>query len=156
MAKQSAGILPFKLVGKEIYFLLGHPGGPFYTKKDAGVWSIIKGELEGEENLLDAAKREFSEETTLPLSGSFIPLRSVKMKSGKIVHAWALESEIEITNFKSNLFPLEWPPKSGKKQEFPEIDRIEWLAAEEAKVKILTYQLPFLIEVVELISRRKG
>lgn len=155
MAKQSAGILPFKFSDGKIFFLLGHPGGPFYAKKDEGVWSIIKGELNENEEPLQAAKREFLEETSLVVDGVVIPLTSVKMKSGKIVHAYALESQPEITNFKSNLFPMEWPPKSGKWQEFPEIDRIEWVERSTAEKKILSYQLPFINQIVELVHSRK-
>src|SRR2546421_10966104 len=118
----SAGLLAFRLrEGLEI--LLAHPGGPFWTKRDDGAWTIPKGRVDPGGDLLDTARREFSEETGLEADGTFIPLRPVKQKSGKLVHAWAVEADFVLTSFSSNLFELEWPPRSGRQQSFPEIDR---------------------------------
>lgn len=115
---------------------LVHPGGPFFKNKDAGVWSIPKGEFLDDEEPLAAAKREFFEETGQHADGNFIALDSVTLKSGKIVYAWAVEGDINHETIYSNTFEMEWPPKSGKKQLFPEIDRAGWFTVEEAKMKI--------------------
>lgn len=134
--KKSAGILLYKRINKELYILLVHPGGPFWKNKDTGHWSIPKGEFNDEENALEAAIREFEEETGTRLSGDFIELVPVKLKSGKTVYAWALEKDINTTTITSNTFEIEWPPKSGTLKSFPEIDRAEWFTAQEALEKI--------------------
>ncbi len=136
MAKQSAGILLYRNTTNGLQVFLVHPGGPFFKNKDDGAWSIPKGEFLDEEDPLAAAKREFQEETGRPIDGNFIRLDPVILKSGKIVHAWAVEGDIAHETIVSNLFEMEWPPKSGKKQSFPEIDRAGWFGLDEAKVKI--------------------
>jgi predicted NUDIX family NTP pyrophosphohydrolase len=140
----SAGLLAFRRRnGLEV--LLAHPGGPFWAKKDEGAWSIPKGLAEPGADLLVTARREFTEETNLAAAGDFLPLDPVKQKSGKVVHAWAFEADLDLTAFASNGFEMEWPPRSGRRQTFPEIDRIEYFALPVALAKILTYQRPFLL-----------
>jgi predicted NUDIX family NTP pyrophosphohydrolase len=141
MSKQSAGILLYRKINKHLQFFLVHPGGPFFKNKDAGAWSIPKGEFLDDEDPLAAAKREFEEETGQAVDGSFVPLKAVTLKSGKIVHAWAVEGDIDHETILSNLFEMEWPPKSGKKQSFPEIDRAGWFDIDEAKAKVNAGQL---------------
>jgi len=136
MPKRSAGILLYRKVNNHFQFFLVHPGGPFFKNKDLGVWSIPKGEYLDNEEALAAAKREFMEETGQPVDGDFIPLDPVTLKSGKIIHAWAVEGDINDENIVSNLFEMEWPPKSGKKQSFPEIDRAGWFDEDEARLKL--------------------
>ncbi|KUK49687.1 MAG: Putative NTP pyrophosphohydrolase [Parcubacteria bacterium 33_209] len=136
MAKKSAGILLYRVKNKFLEVFLVHPGGPFWAKKDLGVWSIPKGEFTESEDPQDAAKREFQEELGIYCTGDFIPLTSIKQKGGKVVYAWALKNDIDPNQIKSNTFEMEWPLKSGKKQEFPEIDRGEWFGVLEAKQKI--------------------
>src|SRR5687767_6537163 len=136
MAGKSAGILLFRKVNGNIEVILVHPGGPFWAKKDLGAWSIPKGEFSDDEEPLAAAVREFAEETGIKSSGDFFPLKPVKQKAGKIVQAFALELDVDVTNIKSNFFEMEWPPRSGKKQSFPEVDKAEWFSIDEAKLKI--------------------
>ena len=150
--KQSAGILLYKVQKTELYVLLIHPGGPFFAKKDAGAWSVPKGEFEKAEDPLAAAKREFQEETGKKIDGDFIPLKSVKQKSGKLVQVWAVKGELDVSEICSNLFEMEWPPRSGKKQSFPEIDRAEWFTLEEAIQKIIPAQRAFLEELDQLLK----
>jgi predicted NUDIX family NTP pyrophosphohydrolase len=126
---------------------LVHPGGPFWEKKDLGAWSIPKGEYTPEEDPLSAALREFHEETGLRPSGPFAPLTPLKQPSGKIIQAWAFEGDFDPKSIKSNTFSMEWPPRSGKQQEFPEIDRGEWFDMEEAAQKIQPGQMGFLVEL---------
>ncbi|MEO6288655.1 MAG: NUDIX domain-containing protein [Ginsengibacter sp.] len=127
---------------KEVFLV--HPGGPFWRKKDAGAWTIPKGEFDECENALDAAVREFREETGISLSGEFAELKSIKLKSGKTVYAWAMEKDIDAENIASNNFDLEWPPHSGAIQSFPEVDKGAWFSIEEAKQKINVMQIPLL------------
>ena len=137
MAKKSAGLLLYRIKNNLMEILLVHPGGPFWQKKDIGSWSIPKGEVKEGEELLKAAFRETQEETGLKLEENQpLPLNPVKQKSGKIIYAFALQADVKIDNIKSNLFEMEWPPKSGKKQSFPEIDRAGWFEADEARIKI--------------------
>lgn len=136
MAKQSAGILLYRFAGNQLQFFLVHPGGPFYKNKDDGHWSVPKGEFEPDEEPLSAAKREFEEETGTAIEGKFIELKPVKLKSGKLIHLWAAEGDINHLNIRSNTFEMEWPPKSGRMASFPEIDRADWFNANEAKVKL--------------------
>jgi len=150
MFKKSAGILLYRVKNKFLEVFLVHPGGPFWAKKDLGVWSIPKGEFKEDENPLDAAKREFQEEIGIYCSGDFIPLTSIKQKNGKVVYAWALKNDIAPNQIKSNIFEMEWPPKSGKKQEFPEIDRGEWFGVLEAKQKINKSQVALIEELMKL------
>ena len=147
MPKQSAGILLYRMTNNLLQVFLVHPGGPFFRKKDEGAWSIPKGEYLDNEEALAAAQREFEEETGQPVSGNFIKLTPVKQKSGKVVHAWAVEGDIDHTNIISNLFEIEWPPKSGKKASFPEIDRAGWFDIETAKVKINPGQIGLITEL---------
>jgi predicted NUDIX family NTP pyrophosphohydrolase len=147
MAKRSAGILLFRRRAGAIEVLLVHPGGPFWAKKDDGAWSIPKGEYTDDEDPREAARREFAEETGLAVEGEMVALGEVKQPGGKLVTAWAVEGDCDAAAVKSNLFSLEWPPKSGKLRQFPEIDRAAWFPLELARVKILQGQLPFLARV---------
>lgn len=151
MAKQSAGILLYRLKDKSLEVLLVHPGGPFWKKKDAGAWSIPKGEFEAED-ALQAAKREFEEEIGIPLEGRFVALETQKQKGGKIVHAWAVEGDLDTQEIQSNTFEMEWPPKSGQKQEFPEIDRAEWFSVSAALEKLNRGQAAFIQELAEKLD----
>jgi predicted NUDIX family NTP pyrophosphohydrolase len=150
LAKQSAGILPFKLVDGELLVFLVHPGGPYFARKDAGAWSIPKGETDEESDLLLVAKREFKEETGHEVTGTPIALDPVTLKSGKIVAAWACELDIDAGRMTSNSFEIEWPPKSGRMQSFPEVDRGEWFAVGAARTKINPAQVRFLDQLVEI------
>ncbi len=145
----------YRCRGTVLEVLLVHPGGPYWAKKDAGAWTIPKGEIEPLEDALAAAKREFEEETGVKPEGPFRPLPSVKLRSGKTVHAWAFEGDCDAGMVKSNSFRMEWPPRSGKEQEFPEVDRAGWFPIEEAKEKILPAQLGFLegLERMDLNNR---
>lgn len=134
--KISAGILIYRMVHNQFEVLLVHPGGPFWKKKDAGAWTIPKGEVGEGEDLLSAAKREFQEELGFAVDGDFKDLKPVKQAGGKMVYAFALELDLSPTNFQSNTFEMEWPPKSGRMQIFPEIDKAEWMGIETANVKI--------------------
>lgn len=139
----SAGILAFRRKpGLEV--LLAHPGGPFWAKKDDGAWTIPKGLVEAGDDLAATARREFREETNLPVPGEPFALAPVNQKSGKTVHAFAIEADFDLGQFASNEFEIEWPPKSGRHQRFPEIDRVAYFSLPVAKVKILTYQRPLL------------
>jgi len=139
----SAGLLAFRR-RSELEVLLAHPGGPFWAKKDDGTWTIPKGLAEPGADLLTTAQREFAEETNLAVAGDFIALTPVKQKSGKVVHAWAFEADFDLAAFASNSFEIEWPPKSGRRQRFPEIDRIAYFTLPIAAIKILAYQRPLL------------
>jgi len=144
---KSAGILLFER--DPLRVLLVHPGGPFWARRDDGAWSIPKGEYGDDEDAEAAARREFAEETGAPLTQSLIPLGEVRQKAGKIVTAFAAEAPFDVTTLKSNLFEMEWPPKSGRRQSFPEIDRAEWFTVEDARVKILPAQAAFLDRLLE-------
>ena len=146
--KKSAGILLYRLLKNKPEFFLVHPGGPFWTNKDAGAWTIPKGEYDINEEPLAAAIREFSEETGHIISGNFISLTPIIQKAGKQVDAWALEGEIDATNIRSNSFKIEWPPKSGNWKSYPEIDRAEWFDLKTAKEKINPAQVAFLEELI--------
>lgn len=150
MAKQSAGILLYRHTNKIMEVLIVHPGGPFWAKKDLGVWSIPKGEFNDDESPLDAALREFKEELGEPIAGTFIPMTPIKQKSGKIVYAFALEHEFDTSKFKSNTFTIESPPKSGKQQAFPEIDKAAWFDVATSKQK-LNEQIAAIVD--ELASK---
>jgi predicted NUDIX family NTP pyrophosphohydrolase len=144
--KQSAGLLMYRLK-KEVEFFLVHPGGPFFKNKDEGVWTIPKGEPGEDEPLLEAAQREFKEETGIEPEGPFISLGTVKQKGGKIVHAWAFEKE-DANWVKSNHFELEWPPRSGKMVSFPEMDKGAYFGLKEAELKINPAQREFLLKLI--------
>ena len=147
MAKKSAGILLYRIQNKNPEIFLVHPGVPFWAKKDDCAWSIPKGEFEDNEDPLDAAKREFEEETGLRISGEFVQLNPIKQKSGKIVFAWALEGNFDPATIKSNSFEIEWPPGSGKMRSFPEIDKAEWFSITVAKTKINSGQSALINEL---------
>jgi predicted NUDIX family NTP pyrophosphohydrolase len=147
MPKKSAGILLYRLYSNLPQVLLVHPGGPYWAGKDLGAWSIPKGEFWDDEDAIDAAKREFEEETGMGIAGDFIELNPVKQKSGKTVYAWAVEGDINPEEIISNTFEIEWPPKSGMKKTFPEIDQALWFTLDEAKIKILEAQMPLINEL---------
>ena len=134
--KNTAGLLLYRRRGELEVFLI-HPGGPFWSKKNFGAWSLPKGQIDEGEDPLQAAKREFTEETGFPIDGDFRALDPVKQSGGKIVHAWAIEGDCDPAQLRSNLFSMEWPPKSGKTQEFPEVDRGAWFHIPEARKRIL-------------------
>lgn len=156
MSKKSAGILVYRIARKELQVLLVHPGGPFWSKKDLGAWSIPKGEIDDGEEPFTAAVREIKEETGLTVEGNFIELPPIRQKSGKQVFAWAIEQDVELSSIKSNEFEMEWPPKSGKKKYFPEIDKAAWFEIAEAKTKILEAQIPFIEELENKINLSKS
>jgi predicted NUDIX family NTP pyrophosphohydrolase len=142
----SAGILAFRN-RSDVEVLLAHPGGPFWAKKDDGAWTIPKGLVEAGDDIVAAARREFREETSLVAKGVLTELTPVRQKSGKLLHVFALECDFDLGGFASNTFELEWPPRSGRRQDFPEIDRIAYFALPMAKRKIIPYQLPLLSEL---------
>ena len=147
MAKISAGLLMYRVRDSELQVLLVHPGGPFFAAKDDGVWSVPKGEIEAGEDLLSAARREFAEETGFSSAPPFIELEPVTQKGGKVVHAWAFAGDCDPTRLRSNLFQLEWPPRSGQFLAFPEVDRAAWLSIPSAKRKVKAAQVPLLEEL---------
>jgi predicted NUDIX family NTP pyrophosphohydrolase len=152
MAKRSSGILLFRRV-TELEVLLVHPGGPFWAKKDLGAWSIPKGEHDDAEEALAAALREFEEETgAKPNPGELVDLGSVRQKSGKVVQAWALEGDLDADAIRSNTFTIQWPPRSGRQSEFPEVDRAAWLGIEQARERINPAQAAFLDRLVALMT----
>jgi predicted NUDIX family NTP pyrophosphohydrolase len=155
MPTNSAGILVYRRRPSRLEVFLVHPGGPFWAKKDAGAWSIPKGEFAGAENALDAARREFTEETGQTISGEFLALTPAKQKSRKIVHAFAVDGDIDADNIVSNEFELEWPPRSGVMQRFPEIDRGAWFAIADAKKRVHAGLMPILEELERLLDRRE-
>jgi predicted NUDIX family NTP pyrophosphohydrolase len=154
-AKQiSAGIVAFRR-RPELEVLLAHPGGPFWAKKDAGAWTIPKGLVEPGDDLVAAAQREFTEETNLVAKGEMVELTPVTQKSGKLVHAFAVETDFDLAQFASNTFAIEWPPRSGRRQSFPEIDRIAFFTLPMAQLKIIAYQLPLLAELERRFGPRR-
>lgn len=155
MSKTSAGIMLFRKK-PHLQVLLAHPGGPFWWNKDEGAWSIPKGEVEKDENLLDAAKREFEEELGFIPEGDYLELGSVQQKGGKTVYAWAVEYQIpDDFIFSPNEFKIEWPPDSGKKESFPEIDQIEYFSPFEAKKKINPAQADFINRLIDCLSNQE-
>ncbi len=150
--KQSAGLLMYRKHGQSIQILLVHPGGPFWAGKDLGAWSIPKGEFNEDEDRLKAARREFEEETGFLPSGQFVRLGAIRQPSGKVIHAWAFEGDLDAKKVKSNTFFLEWPPQSGKQKEFPEIDRADWFTVDAAREKIAKGQVEFLDELLRVVE----
>ena len=145
--KASAGLLLYRRGGGLEVFLV-HPGGPIWAKKDAGAWSLPKGEFGEGEDPLEAAKREFTEETGFTIDGEFRALDPLKQRGGKIIHAWAIEADCDSSRIRSNLFLMEWPPKSGRSQEFPEVDRAQWFTIPEARIRIIKGQQGFIDQLV--------
>jgi len=152
MPKKSAGILMYRYRKETLEVLLVHPGGPFWAKKDLGSWSIPKGEYTDLEDPFTVAKREFQEETSFQVAGNFLSLTSLKQSGGKVVRIWAVEGNCDASEIKSNTFLMEWPPRSGKKQEFPEVDRGEWYTIDMAKNKLLKGQVGFIEELCKLLK----
>ena len=153
---QSAGLLLFRQRDKNVQVLLGHPGGPFWSRKDQGAWTIPKGLIGPSESPLSAAQREFAEETGYRPGGEAIPLGSAKQPGGKVVHVWAIEEDWDPADLQSNTFEMEWPPRSGRRQSFPEIDRASWFSVAEARLKILKGQAVFLDHLLETFGRAEG
>ena len=149
--KTSAGLLLYRRHGELEVFLV-HPGGPFWAKRDAGAWSLPKGEFEQGEDPLQAARREFTEETGLSIDGKFRRLDPVKQSGGKVIHAWAVECDCDASRVRSNLFSLEWPPKSGRIQQFPEIDRAEWFTLSEGRKRIIGGQIGILDQLISALE----
>lgn len=157
LSKQSAGLLLFRHAHdgpKRIEVLLVHPGGPFWAKKDDGAWSMPKGEFLGDEDPLAAARREFREETGVEAAGEFLPLEPIRQAGGKLVLAWALEADFDTAALKSNMFSMEWPPKSGRQQQFPEVDRAAWFDLDTARQKILKSQRALLDQLAAKLRAR--
>ena len=152
--KTSAGILMYRVRNGTLEVFLVHPGGPFWQKKDLGAWSIPKGEFEDGVDALTAARREFREETGSEASGEFVPLTPLKQPSGKIVHAWAVEGDIDAASVMSNTFLMEWPPHSGKQRQFPEVDRGDWFTIAAAREKLIAGQRGFLVQLQDYLDSR--
>jgi predicted NUDIX family NTP pyrophosphohydrolase len=151
MPKVSAGLLMWRRLDAEVQFLLAHPGGPYFARRDAGAWTLPKGAVETGETPLQAAKREFAEETGFdPGEGPFIELGTIRQRSGKIVHGWAFEGDADPSKLRSETFELEWPPRSGKRRTFPEVDRVAFFSAEVARVKMIAAQVPFIERALDL------
>lgn len=156
MARTSAGLLPFRRREGRIEVFLVHPGGPFWANKEAHAWSVAKGEVEGEEDLLAAARREFAEETGCALAGEPLSLAPVRQAGGKIVHVFAVEADVDPDAIRSNTFALEWPPRSGRVRSFPEVDRAAWFSLAEARRRIHEAQIPVLDELAARLATDPG
>jgi predicted NUDIX family NTP pyrophosphohydrolase len=152
MKRRSAGLLMYRIRDGRIEVLLIHPGGPFWTRKDAGAWTIPKGEFDDDEDALVAAKREFVEETGFALGDRFVELQPIRQTAGKRVHAWAFEGDCDPARIVSNTFEIEWPPKSGKRQAFPEADKAGWFDLAAARAKIIASQIPLLDELAAALN----
>ena len=149
----SAGILLYRRLDGGLQVLLAHPGGPFHARRDLGAWTIPKGEVEPGEELIDVARREFLEETgSPPPPGDALRLGVIRQRGGKLVHAWALEGDLDAARASSNTFPLEWPPGSGRVEAFPEIDRVAWFSPDEARERLKDAQVPLLDRLVEALG----
>jgi predicted NUDIX family NTP pyrophosphohydrolase len=153
MPKTSAGLLLYRRVEGGLEVLLVHPGGPYWARKDDGAWSVPKGEYEPGEDPLEVARREFEEELgAAPPDGAPTPLGEIRQSGGKIVTAWAQAGDLDVTHIRSNSFEMEWPPRSGRTQEFPEVDRAEWFSIEDARPKLNPGQLPFLDRLSDVVE----
>ena len=152
MPKQSAGLILYRVQNEQIEVFLVHPGGPFWAKKEFGAWSIPKGEYTSEEDPLSAARREFQEETGFTAQGHFLDLGSIRQSSGKVVTAWALEGDCDPAKLQSNLCEVEWPPRSGRRMQIPEVDRGAWFSVSEAEERILVAQKPLLQRLASSVS----
>jgi predicted NUDIX family NTP pyrophosphohydrolase len=150
VARTSAGLLLFRRTPAGVEVLLVHPGGPLWAKKDEGAWSIPKGEIDAGEDPLAAARREFEEELGAPVAGEFIALAPIRQASGKVVRAWAVEGDFDPATLTSGMFSMEWPPRSGRQQEFPEVDRAEWFSIDDASRKINKAQIELLNQLARL------
>jgi predicted NUDIX family NTP pyrophosphohydrolase len=155
MPKISAGILMYRIRGGLLQVLLVHPGGPFWKNKDEGAWSIPKGEVGSGEDLLACARREFEEETGQKIEGDLLELAPIRQKGGKIVHAWAVKGDCDLAGIHSNIAKIEWPPRSGRFVEFPEIDRAEWFEPAMARRKINPAQALLIDELMRLVAETK-
>lgn len=153
MTKTSAGLLIFRETAGDLEVFLVHPGGPFWAKKDEGSWSIPKGEIEGDEDPLDAAKRELREETGFSVDGDAIALEPLRQPSGKVVYAWAIRGGVDPAALRSETFSMEWPKGSGRQQRFPEVDRGGWFSPDEAASKMLKGQVGFLTDLIHKLLR---
>jgi len=151
-SRNSGGLLMYKLADGVLLLLLVHPGGPFFQKKDEGAWTVPKGEVQPGEDPLETAQREFLEETGLTAAGPFVQLTPVKQKGGKTVHAWAFAGDCDPATLVSNTFSMQWPPRSGKMQEFPEVDRAEFFDADTARTKINAAQIALIDELQQLLA----
>jgi predicted NUDIX family NTP pyrophosphohydrolase len=150
--KTSAGILLYRTADGGVEVLIGHMGGPFWAKKDAGAWSIPKGEYGAGEDPFEVAQREFAEELGSPVPATdFVPLGEVRQAGGKVLTVWAAEGALDVTTAVSNTFTIEWPPRSGRIQEFPEIDRAAWVAVDAARELLVKGQIPLLDRLLELL-----
>ena len=154
--QRSAGILLYRRGEAGLQVLLGHPGGPYWVRKDAGAWMVPKGALEAGEAPLDAAMREFAEEVGPVPPGTPVPLRTVRQNGGKLVEVFALEGDFDVATLASNPFELEWPPRSGRMRSFPEMDRVEWMTMAEARARILASQEPLLDALEALLTDAAG
>lgn len=152
--KESAGLLLFRRTGGALEVLLAHPGGPFWVRRDLGAWTIPKGQVEPGEDHLACARREFAEETGFAPAGPFVPLGSIRQKSGKTVHAWAAEEDWDPIALRSNLFEVEWPARSGRVRSYPEIDRAAWYDVAEARRRILPAQEPLIDALIATLAGR--
>lgn len=152
MSRQSAGILMYRFRERVLELFLVHPGGPFWAKKDFGAWSIPKGEYEGDEDAFEVAKREFAEETGNQAAGEFRELQMIRQPGGKKVRAWAVAGDCDAGSITSNTFTMEWPPKSGRQAEFPEVDRAAWFDVATAREKILKGQVGLIDELCALVG----
>lgn len=153
MSKRSAGLVLYRRGPEGVEFLLVHPGGPYWRGKDEGAWSIPKGEYDEGEDALEVALRELDEEVGCPRpEGDLVPLTPVRQKSGKVVTAWGVEGDADVDAIRSNTFTIEWPPRSGKMQSFPEIDRAAWLTLEQARSRMNAAQLPLLEELARKLE----
>ena len=150
MAKRSAGLVMYRRYDSTLEVFLVHPGGPFWAKKDLGAWSIPKGEYLDGEDPLEAARREFTEETGFAAEGDFLELGTVKQAGGKLVSVWAVEGDCDPASLKSNTCMIDWPPRSGRQMEIPEVDRASWFGVGEARTRILKSQIPIL----DLLTQR--
>ena len=151
----SAGIAVYRRRAAGVELLLVHPGGPFWAKKDLGAWSFPKGEHSADEDALAAARREFEEELGVPIDGDFIALPPRRQAGGKLVSLWLVEGDMDAASMRSNTFTMEWPPRSGKQAEFPEVDRAEWFDVEEARARLTAGQAGFVDEIVERLAQQE-
>jgi predicted NUDIX family NTP pyrophosphohydrolase len=153
---RSAGLLMFRRRAGAVEVLLAHPGGPFWVRRDDAAWTLPKGEIGIDEDPLAAAQREFLEETGFASIPPFLPLGELRQKSGKRITAWAFEGDADPAGLVSNLFEMEWPPRSGRMHPFPEIDRVRWFAPEEARRKLIAGQVPFVDALLRLLGAERG